>query len=64
MCVQADMVISGAFRFSMATAAIENNLKNLVFSSLQKILSVAFLLVLYKACNEQILSHDTNLMTF
>ena len=36
MVVQAGMVISGAFCTSMATTAIENNLKNSVFSSLPK----------------------------
>ena len=62
MGVQAGMVISKAFLVSMAIRAIENNLKNSVFSSLQKILSLAIFLVLYKACNKQILFRDTNMI--
>ena len=37
MDVRAGVVISGAFRVSMATRAIENNVVNSVSSSLQKI---------------------------
>ena len=58
------MVISWAFLVSMATSTIENNLENSVLSSSQKIMSLTFLVELYKACNKQILSCDINLITF
>ena len=47
MGVLAGMVISGEFCDFHG-----NKSKNSVFSSLQKILSLTFLLVLYKACNK------------
>ena len=46
----------------MAKRAIEDKFESLVYSSLQKILPLTFLLEVYNAYNKQILYRDTNLI--
>ena len=46
----------------MAKRAIEDKFESLVYSSLQKLLPLTFLVEVYNACNKQILYRDTNLI--